>query len=104
MFSFSVSSFSVEMSSASPSGSEGADPVLVTDNEESIAVSDIGSMSSVSRKSARRSASRLRSVSLERFQKLELSAGQTFASIESFMSRFDQAAGSLSSRPIRGYR
>ena len=54
MFSFSMSSFSVEMSPGSPSGSEGADPVLATDNEVSTAASDIESTSSVGKKSARR--------------------------------------------------
>ena len=46
-------SFSVEMSSGSPSGSEGGDPVLVTDNELSVAASVVKSTSSVSWKSAR---------------------------------------------------
>ena len=93
-FFLGASSFqSVFSLSGSPSGSEGADPVLVT-NEVSIAASDIGSASSVSRKSARRSVSRPRSVLLEHFQQLELSVGQMFASIESCMSRFDQASGS----------
>ena len=75
--------------------------MLVMDSEVSIPAADIGSMSSVSRKSPARSVTKPRSVLLERFQKLELSEGQMFTSIKTFMSRFDQASGSLSSRPIR---
>ena len=76
VFSCRVTSFSVEMSSGSPSGSEGADPVLATDNEVSIGASDIGTPSSVSRKSACRSFSRSRSVSLVCLQKQGLPVGQ----------------------------
>ena len=48
MFLFGLSSFSVEMFSGSPSGSEEADPELVTDNEVSRAALDSGSTSRLS--------------------------------------------------------